>query len=163
MSGINKVILVGRLGQDPELRSTPSGQQVCNLSIATSETWVKDGNKEEKTEWHRVILWGRQAELAHKYLKKGKLVYIEGKLQTRSWQDQQGQKRYITEIVGNSMQFLESMNSGAPQRDHADMPAIQDNDAPYYTGPGGYDSQARASASPTFNNSSRPMDDDIPF
>jgi len=111
MSSVNKVIIVGRLGQDPELRSTPSGQQVCNLSIATSETWVKDGNKEEKTEWHRVILWEKRAEIAAKYLKKGRLVYIEGKLQTNSWVDQNGEKRYATQILANSLQFLESGNN----------------------------------------------------
>ncbi|WGL61337.1 single-stranded DNA-binding protein [Pigmentibacter sp. JX0631] len=163
MSGVNKVILVGRLGQEPDMRSTTSGQQVCTLSIATSETWTKDGNKEERTEWHRVVLWGRQAELAHKYLKKGRLVYIEGKLQTRSWQDQQGQKRYTTEIVANNMQFLESMNSNQG-RDMNDIPPANDiND--YYSGPSNYDSTSptRNSSSSSFSSNSRPMDDDIPF
>ncbi|KAB8038777.1 single-stranded DNA-binding protein [Silvanigrella paludirubra] len=165
MSGVNKVILVGRLGQEPEIRSTTSGQQVCTLSIATSETWTKDGNKEERTEWHRVVLWGRQAEIAHKYLKKGRLVYIEGKLQTRSWQDQQGQKRYTTEIVANNMQFLESMNS-APGRDMNEIPPINDTND-YYSGPSGYDSapqqQRNNNNSQAFSSNSRPMDDDIPF
>lgn len=162
MSGVNKVILVGRLGQEPDMRSTTSGQQVCTLSIATSETWTKDGNKEERTEWHRVVLWGRQAELAHKYLKKGRLVYIEGKLQTRSWQDQQGQKRYTTEIVANNMQFLESMNSNQG-RDMGDIPPVNDaND--YYSGPNNYDSTPQSrSSTPSFSSNSRPMDDDIPF
>ncbi len=163
MSGVNKVILVGRLGQEPDMRSTTSGQQVCTLSIATSETWTKDGNKEERTEWHRVVLWGRQAELAHKYLKKGRLVYIEGKLQTRSWQDQQGQKRYTTEIVASNMQFLESMNSNQG-RDMNDIPPANDmND--YYAGPSNYDSapQTRNNNTSSFSSNSRPMDDDIPF
>ncbi|WP_158998706.1 single-stranded DNA-binding protein [Pigmentibacter ruber] len=163
MSGVNKVILVGRLGQEPDMRSTTSGQQVCTLSIATSETWTKDGNKEERTEWHRVVLWGRQAELAHKYLKKGRLVYIEGKLQTRSWQDQQGQKRYTTEIVANNMQFLESMNSNQG-RDMNDIPPVNDiND--YYSGPSNYEAtpSSRNSSSSSFSSNSRPMDDDIPF
>lgn len=137
MSSVNKVILVGRLGQEPDMRSTTNGQQVCSLSIATSETWIKDGNKQEKTEWHRVILWGSLAENARKYLKKGRLVYIEGKLQTRFWEDQQGQKRYTTEIIGQSMQFLES--NGDKKTDDYD----------------GYDSE--------FSSNSRPMDDDIPF
>jgi len=160
MSGVNKVILVGRLGQEPEIRSTTSGQQVCTLSIATSETWTKDGNKEERTEWHRVVLWGRQAEIAHKYLKKGRLVYIEGKLQTRSWQDQQGQKRYTTEIVANNMQFLESMNSS---RDTNDIPPINDTND-YYSGPGSYDNAAQQRQNnQTFSSNSLPMDDDIPF
>ncbi len=144
MSSVNKVILVGRLGQEPELKSTTSGQQVCTLSLATSETWMKDGNKEEKTEWHRVVLWGRQAENAHKYLKKGRLVYIEGKLQTRSWQDQQGQKRYTTEIVANNMQFLESTGSQQGQ-------VRAEVDQAYY------------GQEPAFCSNSRPMDDDIPF
>ncbi len=163
MSGVNKVILVGRLGQEPEIRSTTSGQQVCTLSIATSETWTKDGNKEEKTEWHRVVLWGRQAEIAHKYLKKGRLVYIEGKLQTRSWQDQQGQKRYTTEIVANNMQFLESMGSNS-NRDTNEIPPINDsNDSQYYSGPSGYEAAPQKSNSQAFSSNSRPMDDDIPF
>lgn len=106
MQGVNKVILIGRLGQDPELRVTPSGQQVCTLSLATSESWTKDGNKEERTEWHRVILWGKSAENASKYLKKGSGAYIEGKLQTRSWDDKEGQKRYTTEIIASSIQFI---------------------------------------------------------
>lgn len=160
MSGVNKVILVGRLGQEPEIRSTASGQQVCTLSIATSESWTKDGNREERTEWHRVVLWGRQAELAHKYLKKGRLVYIEGKLQTRSWQDQQGQKRYTTEIVANNMQFLEGSSSNT-NRDTNDVPPINDNDSPYYSGQNSYESQQRSSQ--PFSSNSRPNDDDIPF
>ncbi|RDB37385.1 MAG: single-stranded DNA-binding protein [Spirobacillus cienkowskii] len=120
MSSVNKVILVGRLGQEPELRSTASGQQVCSLSLATSETWVKDGNKEEKTEWHRVVLWEKRAEIAAKYLKKGRLVYIEGKLQTNSWVDQQGQKRYATQILANSLIFLKSANNKNENNNYSD-------------------------------------------
>jgi single-strand DNA-binding protein len=120
MSSVNKVILVGRLGQEPELRSTASGQQVCTLSLATSETWVKDGNKEEKTEWHRVVLWEKRAEIAAKYLKKGRLVYIEGKLQTNSWVDQNGEKRYATQILANSLQFLESGNNKNENNNYVD-------------------------------------------
>ncbi|MBX9838824.1 MAG: single-stranded DNA-binding protein [Silvanigrellaceae bacterium] len=118
MSSVNKAILVGRLGQDPEIRSTTSGQNVCTFSVATSESFIKEGNKQEKTEWHRVVLWGKLAEIAHKFLKKGRLVYIEGKLQTRSWQDQQGQKRYTTEILSNSIQFLESNSQTTNQNDN---------------------------------------------
>ncbi len=104
---VNKVILVGNLGQTPELKYTPSGQAVCNLSIATNEAWTgKDGQKQEKTEWHRLVLFGKLAELAGQYLQKGRQVYIEGKLQTRSWQDKDGQTRYTTEVVGQTMQFL---------------------------------------------------------
>lgn len=98
--GINKVILVGNLGQDPDVRYTPSGKAVANLSIATSETWKdQQGQMQERTEWHRVVIWGKTAEVAGEYLKKGSQVYIEGKLQTRKWQDQQGQDKYTTEVV----------------------------------------------------------------
>jgi single-strand DNA-binding protein len=159
MSSVNKVILIGRLGQEPEIRSTPGGQQVCTLSIATSEYWTKDGNREEKTEWHRVILWGRQAEIAHKYLKKGRLTYIEGKLQTRSWQDQNGQKRYSTEIVANNMQFLESASSNTP-REASETSHAAHTDS-YYGG-----SPLTSNSHPYENAHShheRPADDDIPF
>jgi single-strand DNA-binding protein len=107
MSGVNKVILVGRLGADPELKSVGNGQNVARLSVATSENWVgKDGQKQERTEWHRVTVWGRQAENCAKHLAKGRQVYVEGRLQTRSWEDQQGQKKYSTEIVATTVQFL---------------------------------------------------------
>ncbi|MCB0326906.1 MAG: single-stranded DNA-binding protein [Bdellovibrionales bacterium] len=111
---VNKVILVGNLGADPEMRYTQSGTPVATLSIATSERWTsKEGQKEEKTEWHRVVLWSRMAELASQYLSKGRQVYIEGKIQTRSWDDKDGQKRYTTEIVGTSMQFLGGRSDSA--------------------------------------------------
>lgn len=107
MSGVNKVILVGRLGQDPEVKTISSGQQVATINIATSENWVgKDGQRQEKTEWHRVVAWGKLADLCGKYLAKGRQVYVEGRLQTRQWEDQQGNKRYTTEIVANTVQFL---------------------------------------------------------
>lgn len=110
---VNKVILVGNLGQNPELKYTPSGQAVCNLSIATNESWTgKDGTKQEKTEWHRLVLFGKLAELAGQYLQKGRQIYTEGKLQTRSWQDKDGQTKYMTEIVASSLQFLGG-NAGA--------------------------------------------------
>lgn len=108
-SGINKVILVGNLGQDPEVKYTAGGAAVTTLSLATSESWKdKDtGTDQEKTEWHRVVLWRRLAEIAGEYLKKGSKVYIEGQLQTRKW-EQDGQTRYTTEVVGRDMQFLDS-------------------------------------------------------
>jgi len=107
MSGVNKVIIVGRLGSDPELKNLGNGQSVARLSVATSENWVsKDGQKQERTEWHRVTVWGRQAENCAKHLSKGRQVFVEGRLQTRSWEDQQGQKKYSTEIVANNVQFL---------------------------------------------------------
>jgi len=110
---VNKVILLGRLGQDPELRYTPSGAAVTTCSLATNEVWKdQDGNKKEKTDWHRVVLWRKQAELAGEYLKKGSKVYMEGKLQTRSWDDKDGNKRYTTEIVVDRMEFLDSRGDG---------------------------------------------------
>jgi single-strand DNA-binding protein len=113
MSGINKVIIVGRLGKDPEVRQIGEGNSVCKLALATSENWMdKNGTKQEKTEWHNVVVWGKLAEICGKYLAKGRQVYIEGRLQTRSWEDQQGQKRYTTEIVANTVEFLGG-NSGS--------------------------------------------------
>ena len=110
---INKVILVGRLGKDPETRFTPSGKAVTNFSMATSESW-KDasGERQEKTEWHRVQMWGPLAEIAAKYLSKRKQVYIEGRLQSRSWDADDGSKRYTTEIVANQMQILSDKGDG---------------------------------------------------
>lgn len=112
--GINKVILIGNLGQDPEVRYMPQGGAVANLSIATSESW-KDkatGEMKEQTEWHRVVIYQRLAEIAGEYLRKGSKVYIEGKLKTRKWQDQQGVERYTTEIVANELQMLDGRNEG---------------------------------------------------
>ncbi len=107
MSGVNKVIVLGRLGADPEVKTVAQNQTVTRLSVATSENWTgKDGQKQERTEWHRVVVWGKLAELCGKYLAKGRQVYVEGRLQTRSWEDPQGQKKYTTEIVANSVQFL---------------------------------------------------------
>src|SRR6202789_4016726 len=106
--GLNKVILVGNLGADPETRAMPSGSTVANLRIATSESWrdKQTGEQQERTEWHRVAMFGRLAEIAGEYLKKGSQVYIEGSLRTRKWTDKQGQERYSTEIVGNELQML---------------------------------------------------------
>ncbi|EPZ49902.1 single-stranded DNA-binding protein [Halobacteriovorax sp. GFR7] len=104
---VNKVILVGRLGQDPELKYTPSGMAVCNFSLATGESWTdKNGQKQERTEWHRVVVWGKLAELCGQYLAKGRQAYLEGQLQTRSWEDKDGNKRYTTEINARTVQFL---------------------------------------------------------
>ncbi|WKD28493.1 single-stranded DNA-binding protein [Halomonas sp. KG2] len=124
--GINKVILIGNLGQDPEVRFTPSGTAVANLNLATSDTWMdrQSGQRQERTEWHRIVLFNKTAEIAQQYLKKGSKVYIEGRLQTRKWQDQNGQDRYSTEIVANDMQMLDSrggdfQGGGAPQGGYA--------------------------------------------
>ena len=107
MAGVNKVILLGHLGKDPEMRYQPSGGAIANFSIATSETFKdKDGNKQERTEWHRVALFGRTAEIAGEYLRKGSMAYVEGRLQTRKWTDKEGQERYTTEIVGDRLQLV---------------------------------------------------------
>ena len=120
MAGVNKVILVGNLGRDPELRTTPQGMAVCNFPVATSESWNdKDGQKQERTEWHRIVVWGKLGELCERYLRKGRKAYVEGRLQTRSWEDKEGQKRYTTEIVATTVQFLDSAASSerAPAQD----------------------------------------------
>ena len=113
--GVNKVILIGNLGADPETRAMPSGASVANLRLATSESWrdKQTGEQQERTEWHRVALFGRLAEIASEYLRKGSQVYIEGSLRTRKWQDKQGQERFTTEIVGNELQMLGGRGGGA--------------------------------------------------
>src|SRR5438270_13493774 len=113
--GINKVILIGNLGADPETRAMPSGTTVANLRVATSESWrdKQTGEQQERTEWHRVALFGRLAEIAGEYLRKGSQVYIEGSLRTRKWQDKQGNERYSTEIIGNDLQMLGGRGGGA--------------------------------------------------
>lgn len=111
MAGVNKVIIVGRLGKDPEVRQVGQSGTVAQLTVATSENWVdKEGQKQERTEWHRVVAWGKLGEICGKHLSKGRQVYVEGRLQTRSWEDQQGQKKYSTEIIASTVQFLGSAN-----------------------------------------------------
>ena len=106
---INKVILLGRLGKDPELKYTPSGKAVCNMSLATSENWTdNNGNKQERTEWHRLVIWGKLAENCNQYLTKGRQIYVEGKVQTRNYEDSNGIKRYVTEVNVTDVQFLGS-------------------------------------------------------
>ena len=114
MASVNKAILVGNLGSDPDIRYTPSGTAVANFSLATNEQWTnKDGEKTEKTEWHRIVAWGRLGEICGEYLKKGSQVYIEGRIQTRAWEDRDGNKRYTTEIIAQAMQMLgSSMKEG---------------------------------------------------
>ncbi len=121
--GVNKVFLVGNLGANPEVRFTQGGSSVANLRIATTERWTdKSGQKQEATEWHRVVLFGRQAEVAQQYLTKGRQVFIEGRIRTRQWQDQQGQKRYSTEIVCTNMQLLGGRAEGARDDVSATVP-----------------------------------------
>lgn len=132
MGSVNKVILVGNLGADPELKYTSSNRPVCNLSVATNETYKdKSGQKQEKVEWHRVTVWGDQAENCSKFLAKGRSVYLEGRLQTRSWDDKDGQKRYATEIVADRVVFLGGDGSGKSAGKHtrttASAPAADDD------------------------------------
>ncbi len=140
MAGINKAILIGRLGSDPEVRYTPSGAAVANFSIATSEEWKdKDtGEKKERTEWHRIVAWRRLGELCGEYLSKGRQVYIEGRIQTRSWEDRDGNKRYTTEIIASDVQFLDGRSDSGSGR---------------AAGPAGAD----------LGGALAPEDDDIPF
>ena len=125
MASVNKVILVGNLGRDPETRYTTGGEAVTNVSIATTDTWKdKAGEKQERTEWHRVAFFGKLAEIAGEYLKKGSQVYVEGRLQTRKWQDKEGQEKYTTEIIADRMQMLGSRAGGGggeplPERERA--------------------------------------------
>lgn len=113
MASVNKVILIGNLGRDPEVRYLPDGGAITNISVATTDTWKdKSGEKQEKTEWHRVSFFGKLAEIAGEYLKKGSQVYVEGRLQTRKWQDKEGQDRYTTEVVADRMQMLGSRGGG---------------------------------------------------
>ena len=136
-SGVNKVILIGHLGRDPELRYTPSGSPVANFTMATSESWVsKEGQKEQKTEWHRIVAWGKLGEICHEYLVKGKQVYIEGRLQTRTWEDQNGVKKNTTEIVAQNMVMLGSRDDVQRQSTEepstmGDMPDKVDDDIPF--------------------------------
>jgi len=112
-SGVNKVILVGNLGKDPEVRYTPGGQAVANFTIATNENWTdKSGQKQERTEWHRIVVWGNLAELCSEYLAKGRQVYVEGRLQTREWNNKEGTKQYTTEVVANQVVFLSGGERG---------------------------------------------------
>ena len=121
MAGINKVILVGNLGNDPDVRAMPNGDAVAKISVATSESWndKNTGERREVAEWHRIVFYRRQAEVAGEYLRKGSKVYVEGRLKTRKWQDQNGQDRYTTEIIGDVLQMLDSRQSG----DNQDKPS----------------------------------------
>lgn len=128
--GINKVIIVGNLGADPDTKSMPSGNMVANFSVATSESWNDrdTGERQEKTEWHRVVFFGRLAEIADQYLRKGSQVYVEGKLQTRKWEDRDGNERWTTEIVGNQLEMLgERMSSGSNQSNNMDQSTSKSN------------------------------------
>lgn len=179
MAGVNKVIIVGRLGNDPEMRTMPNGDAVANISVATSEVWndKQTGERREVTEWHRIVLFRRNAEVAGQYLRKGSQVYVEGKLKTRKWQDQNGQDRYTTEIQADSLTMLGGRNDNdggfngnqggwnqtPTQQNNYNQGGYQDN----YSQAGGYSANSAkpqaqkpaAPAEPVMDN----FDDDIPF
>lgn len=158
--GINKVILVGNVGGDPEVRYLPNGNAVTSLSVATSESW-KDkttGEKQERTEWHRVVCFNRLGEIAGEYLRKGSKLYVEGSLRTRKWQDQQGQDRYMTEIIASDIQMLDSKSGGSSTAagSYDDMPQAQSTP---YQAAAPKQQQPAKSAQDAFDE----LDDDIPF
>jgi single-strand DNA-binding protein len=144
MAGVNKAILVGNLGRDPELRQTPNGQSVCNFTLATSENWTdKSGEKVERTEWNRIVVWGRTAEMCNQYLSKGRTVYIEGRIQPRECEDKDGNKRYTTEINASTVNFIGPRTGGEPSGSNSGPPSGQTGGPSGEPGP--------------------PMDDNIPF
>ncbi|MDX5364688.1 MAG: single-stranded DNA-binding protein [Pseudazoarcus pumilus] len=162
MASLNKVILIGNLGADPETRYAPSGDAICNLRIATTETW-KDkstGEKREATEWHRVAMFGRLAEIAAQYLRKGSQVYIEGRLQTRKWQDKDGQDRYTTEIRADEMKMLGGRSGGG-----GDAPMGRQESGGYDDAPPQRQQRPapQAAAKPAESGGFGNFDDDIPF
>jgi len=158
MASVNKVILVGNLGKDPETRYLPSGDAVTNISVATTDTWKdKSGEKQEHTEWHRVAFFGKTAEIAGEYLKKGSPVYVEGRIRTRKWQDKEGQDRYSTEIVADRMQLLGGRGGGGGGGGAEPMAR---EPATAAAGAGG---GAGAKAAPRKGGAFDEMDDDIPF
>jgi len=167
--GVNKVILVGNLGKDPEVRYTPSGSAVANVTIATSDQWKdkQTGEQQEKTEWHRVVFFNRLAEVVSEYVKKGQQIYIEGRLQTRKWQDQSGQDRWTTEIVANEMQMLGGRGGGGGGGGGGfdqgmDQSAAPQRQAPRQQNQGGGQQNAPAPA-PAQSSAYDDFDDDIPF
>ena len=148
MASVNKVILVGNLGRDPELRYTQSGQAVATFSIATTDRWRdKDGANQERTEWHRIVVWGKSAENCAQYLQKGRSAYIEGRLQTNDWEDKEGNKRTTTEIIAQSVQFLGGRGGGG-------MSSGSEPSGGAASGPGG---------SPSGSPTDAPPGDDVPF
>jgi single-strand DNA-binding protein len=154
MASVNRVILIGNLGADPELRYTNTGSAVANLRIATNEQWTdKNGERQERTEWHRIVVWGKQAENCSKFLRKGRSIYVEGRLQTREWDDPSGNKRYTTEIVATTVQFL---GGGAGPRG-------EDTGVEARTGAGYGDEAPEISVPEMPVSSSGSSDDDLPF
>lgn len=144
--GVNKVLLLGRLGADPEVRYTPSGAAVANFNLATNESWTdKEGQKQERTEWHRIVVWGKLGELCGQYLTKGRQAFVEGRIQTRDWTDKEGNKRYTTEIIAQNVQFL-----GGPG-DRAQ------------SGPSDFQQQGGSDFAPAQHGGGSSADDEVPF
>ena len=173
-TGVNKVSLIGNLGNDPELRYTTANQAVATFRIATNESWTdREGQRQERTEWHRIVVWGRTAELANEYLRKGRRVYIEGRLQTREWDDREGNRRFTTEIVAQNVQFLDGGGEGGRRSGGYDEPPFPDADAygPYGGAPargpseGAPRPRAAAPSAPAepARGAETVDDDDIPF
>jgi single-strand DNA-binding protein len=160
MASVNKVILVGNLGRDPEVRFMPNGEAVCNFSIATTDSWKdKSGQKQERTEWHNIVMYRKLAEIAGEYLKKGRPVYVEGRLQTRKWQTKEGQDRYTTEIVADQMQMLGGREGGGsagyePMDEDQSMQSRPQQTAP---------SQSAPAPQPASGGDFDAFEDDIPF
>lgn len=159
MAGINKAIIVGNLGNDPEIRTMQNGDQVATISVATSESWTdkQTGERRELTEWHRIVLYRRLAEIAGQYLKKGSKVYIEGRIRTRKWQDQHGVERYTTEIQGDVLQMLDSRQDGQGAQTNAPPRQTQS------TKSNAYANAKNGNYTPPAQNNGDELDDDIPF
>jgi single-strand DNA-binding protein len=157
MPSVNKVILMGNLGRDPEVRFMPNGDAVCNFSIATTDSWKdKAGERQEKTEWHNIVMYRRLAEIAGEYLKKGRPVYLEGRLQTRKWQTKEGQDRYTTEVIADSMQMLGGRD-GAPAQES--QPSSQPEAKDEFDQTPSRNNQSGSSNNSSFDE----FEDDIPF
>jgi single-strand DNA-binding protein len=162
MASVNKVILVGNLGRDPEVRFMPNGEAVCNFSIATTDSWKdKSGQKQERTEWHNIVMYRKLAEIAGEYLKKGRPVYVEGRLQTRKWQTKEGQDRYTTEIIADQMQMLGGRDGGGSNTYEAmdedqSMPSPSQQTA-------ARPSQSAPASAPASGGDFDAFEDDIPF
>jgi len=159
MASVNKVILVGNLGRDPEMRFMPNGEAVCNFSIATTDSWKdKSGQKQERTEWHNIVIYRKLAEIAGEYLKKGRPVYIEGRLQTRKWQTKEGQDRYTTEIIADQMQMLGGREGGGASSSYDSMD--EDQSRPQETS---RPAQPAPAQQPASGGDFDAFEDDIPF
>ena len=165
MASVNKVILVGNLGRDPEVRYMPNGEAVCNFSIATTDSWKdKAGAKQERTEWHNIVMYRKLAEIAGEYLKKGRPVYVEGRLQTRKWQTKEGQDRYTTEIIADQMQMLGGREGGSNASYDGSMDQSSGmDDSSYSQAPARQANVPAAKAAPAGGNNFDDFEDDIPF